>query len=65
MNLLMLPPVSRKSTGIFRAQHNHLRLACDKFRVILAQLRHVPLAEWSGETMVEDQQSTHDQIEAP
>jgi hypothetical protein len=49
-------PVSFKGPGVLRTNHNHLRLPLEKLRIILTQLRHVPLAEWSGEAAVEDQQ---------
>jgi hypothetical protein len=32
-----------------------LSLAVDEFIVVLTQLRHVPLAEWSGKAAVEHQ----------
>ena len=56
---IMLPPVSRKGSGIFGTQHNHLSLAFNKFLVILTQLRHMLLAKWSSETAVEYQQHMH------
>jgi hypothetical protein len=34
--------------------HNHLSLPFDKFLMILAQLRHMPLAERSGKTTIEN-----------
>jgi hypothetical protein len=50
-------PIGLKSPGVFRADHHNLRPPFDKFRIVLAQLRHVPLAERSGEGAVEDQQN--------
>jgi hypothetical protein len=45
---VMLSPISGKSFGIFWANHDYLSLPFNKFLIILAQLRHLPLAEWSG-----------------
>src|SRR5512138_1463128 len=43
----MLMEIGLKCTGILRTDDNHAGLPFFKFSEILAQLRHVPLAEWS------------------
>jgi len=53
---VMLLPIGLKGFGIFWPDHNYLRLPFDEFWVILAQLRHMPLAEWSDKGAVENQQ---------
>jgi len=53
----MLLPIRCKSFAIFRTNNDHLSLPLDKFLIILAQLRHVPLAEWSGKAAVEHEQN--------
>ncbi len=53
---VVLFPISLKSLCIFRADDHHLRPPFDEFLIVLAQLRHVPLAERSGKGAVEDQQ---------
>ncbi len=52
----MLAPIRFKGAGIFRTYDDHLGLPLDEFLVILAQLRHVPAAEWSNEAAVEHEQ---------
>jgi hypothetical protein len=52
----MLAPIGFKCFRIFRTDHNHLRLPFFKFQIVLAQLRHVPLAEWSGKAAIEYEQ---------
>jgi hypothetical protein len=52
---IVLLPIGCKGFGVFGAEDDNLRLSLDKFLMILAQLRHVPLAEWSGQAAVEDQ----------
>lgn len=51
----MLPPVFPKSLSIFRSHHDHFCFPLYEFIVVLAQLRHVLLAERSGEPAVEHQ----------
>jgi hypothetical protein len=53
---VMLLPISCKGFGVFRANNDHLSLTFDEVLIVLAQLRHVPLAEWSGKAAVENQQ---------
>jgi len=53
---VVLFPIGLKSLCVFRADHHHLRPPLDEFLIVLAQLRHVPLAEWSDKGAVEDQQ---------
>ena len=53
---VVLAKIGRKGIRIFRADHNHFGPVLHKFWVILTQLRHMPLAEWSGESAVEYQQ---------
>ena len=48
----MFTPKCLKVFGIIRPYYNHLRLPFDKICKILAQLRNVPLAEWSGKTAI-------------
>ena len=52
---VMLPPIGFKGLGIVRPDHDYLGLPPGKFRVILAQLRHVPAAVGSGKAAVENQ----------
>jgi hypothetical protein len=54
--LVVLLPIGRKGFGIFRANHDHLCLPFDEFWVVLAQLRHMRLAEASDKGAVENQQ---------
>ncbi len=53
---IVFAPVGRKSPLIFWTDHHDARLALDKFLIVLAQLRHMPLAEWSDEPSVEYKQ---------
>jgi hypothetical protein len=39
----------------FGTNHHNLRAGSNKLFVVMAQLRHVPLAEWSGEAAVQDE----------
>jgi len=48
------PPII-KSWLVLRADCNHFGAATDKFRVILAQLRHVLAAVRSGKTAIKDE----------
>ena len=48
--------VGCKCIRIFRTNREDASLPFFKFQIVLAQLRHVPLAEWSGKTAVEHQQ---------
>ena len=41
---------------IFRSHNHNFDITFNKFLMILAQLRHMLLAEWSGKCAVEDQQ---------
>jgi hypothetical protein len=52
---LLLAPVSFKCQSVFRANNHHFGLATDKFLMVLAQLRHVPPAEGSHKSPVENQ----------
>ena len=51
-----LLPVGGKGFGIFRANDHNFHIAGDKLLIVLAQLRHVRAAEWSGKGAVENQQ---------
>jgi hypothetical protein len=52
----MLFEICFESGGILWANDDYLGPPLNKFRILLAQLRHMPLAEWSGEGPVEYQQ---------
>jgi hypothetical protein len=54
---LVLFPVHEKCLGALGSNHNHFRVLRDKLVIVLAQLRHVPAAERSEESAVEDQQN--------
>jgi len=49
-------PVFAEGCLVFRPDDDHYGLAGGKFLIILAQLRHVPAAEWSHKAAVENQQ---------
>ena len=49
-------PIAGKSAGIFGTEYQNLGILFYEFIVILAQLRHMPLAERSEETAIENQQ---------
>lgn len=49
-------PVGRKTFGIFGADHYNGNVARYKLVIVLAQLRHMLLAEWSDKGAVENQQ---------
>ena len=51
-----LLPVGGKGFGIFRPDDHNFDVAGNKLGMVLAQLRHVRTAEWSGKGAVEDQQ---------
>jgi hypothetical protein len=48
-------PIKRKGKSTFRTKHNYFGILLDEFIVVLTQLRHMHLAEWSGKSTVEDQ----------
>lgn len=50
-------PVGGERLSIFRANHNDFGPAVLEFLMVLAQLHHVPLAEWSGKAAVENEQN--------
>jgi len=52
---VVLFPIHGKRIRILGSDHNHFGILSDKFVIVLAQLRHVPAAEWSEKTTVEDQ----------
>ena len=47
-------PVRLELVLAFWADYDHLGLAGDKLVIVLAQLRHMRTAEWSGKTTVEN-----------
>ena len=47
--------VGVEGLGAFRADHQDLRAGSNKFVVIMTQLRHMPLAEWSSKSAVQDE----------
>ncbi len=49
---VVLLPVGCKSLCVFWTQYDDLCLAFDKFCIVLAQLRHMPLAEGSDKPAV-------------
>lgn len=53
---IIFAPVGSESSVIFRTDHDNFGLAVHKFLKVMAQLRHMPLAEWSGKAAVEDDQ---------
>lgn len=53
---VLFAPVRCKGAGIFWTQDDHLSLPFCEFLVVLAQLRHVPAAEWSKKATVEHEQ---------
>jgi len=48
-------PITGKGSSILGADYQHLGIAFHKLAVVLAQLRHVPLAKRSGKATVKDQ----------
>jgi hypothetical protein len=52
----MLVPVVTKCFRVIWTNDQNLGLTFCEFIVVPAQLRHVPVAEWSKESPVEDQQ---------
>jgi hypothetical protein len=46
-----------KGFRIIGTNNDHLSLTFDEFLIVLAQLRHVPLAKWSGKATVEHEQN--------
>ncbi len=54
---LVLFPVHGKCLRPFGSNHNHFRLLRDKLIIVPTQLRHVPAAERSEESAIEDQQN--------
>jgi hypothetical protein len=50
----MLVPEVLECCTVFWTNNQNLGLASDELFVVLAQLRHVPAAEWSKESPVED-----------
>ena len=48
--------IGRKLPGVFRPDDYDGNITGDKFSVVLTQLRHMPLAEWSGKGAIEHQQ---------
>jgi hypothetical protein len=53
---VMLAEIDLKCSGILRPDDNHAGLPFFKFSEVLAQLRHMQLAEGSGKPAVEDEQ---------
>jgi hypothetical protein len=53
---LIVFPIIRKSCRAIRTDNNDLGLTFNKLIVILAQLRHMPLAKRSGKASVKHQQ---------
>ncbi len=53
----MLLPIFTEGSGVFRSNHDDLSVPAGKFFKVTAQLRHMPLAEWSGKAAVENQQN--------
>ena len=51
----MLLPVFGKGIGIFRTDNHNFGILCQILIVILAQLRHMPAAEWSEKAPIENQ----------
>jgi len=49
-------PILGEGCLVLRSDDDHFGLAGAKFMIVLAQLRHVPAAEWSHKAAVEDQQ---------
>jgi hypothetical protein len=49
-------PIGRKTSGIFGADHYDGNIAGYKLVIVLAQLRHMLLAEWSLKGAIENQQ---------
>ena len=47
--------IGRKLPGVFRPDDYDGNITGDKFSVVLTQLRHMPLAEWSGKGAIEHQ----------
>ena len=48
-------PIQFEMFSVFRTDHDDLGFLSLKFCIVAAQLRHVPLAEWSDEAAVEYQ----------
>lgn len=53
---IIFAPVGSESLFIFRTNHDNLSVAVHKFLKVMAQLRHMPLAERSCKAAVEDDQ---------
>jgi hypothetical protein len=51
---IILQPIGFERHGIFGSYNYDLRLSPKKFLMFLAQLRHVPLAERSGEASIKN-----------
>ncbi len=53
---VVLSPVSRERLGVLGAHDHYRRLPLLELLIVLAQLRHVPTAERSGETPIEHEE---------
>jgi hypothetical protein len=52
---VVFTPVPLKGFGVFRANHHYFRAPLNKLWIVLAQLRHMLLAERSNKSAVENQ----------
>jgi hypothetical protein len=53
----MHAPIRFRGPGIFRAYDNYLGLPFDKILRVMASLRHMLLAEWTGKTAVKHEKN--------
>jgi hypothetical protein len=49
-------PICGKSFFIFGSNYDDLCLPVNEFLIVMAQLCHMPLAEWSHESTIENKQ---------